>query len=242
MLNKESPLPMYYQIEEDLKRKIESGIYNYGEAIPSERELSETYEVSRMTVRQAILNMVRNRILYREKGRGTFVAEEKFEQPLQGVTSFSEDMKRRGLTPHNELLIFERQDPDETTKDLLQLKEEEVYYLKRIRYADDEPMAIEETFIPVHLFPELDADRLEGVSFYEYIETKTAHSIERARQTIEAGTAVFEEARPLSIEEGDAILRIERIGYLSTGVPFERNTSIYRSDRYKFISDMQREK
>lgn len=232
---------MYYQIEEDIRRKIDQGIFMRGAPIPSERELSETYGVSRMTVRQAVSNMVRNRLLYREKGRGTFVAEQKFEQPLQGVTSFSEDMKRRGLSSHNELLTFETRMPDETTRELLDLNEEEVYHLKRIRYADDEPMAIEETFIPVRLFPELDARRLEELSFYEYIETETEQSIGRARQTIEAGIAGTEEAEPLAIQEGDAILQIERVGYLSTGSPFERNISIYRSDRYKFISDMYRQ-
>lgn len=231
---------MYYQIEEDIKKRIDEGLFEAGKPIPSERELSEQYEVSRMTVRQAISNMVRNRLLYREKGRGTFVAEKKFEQPLEGVTSFSEDMKRRGLSPHNELLLFEKRKPDETTGELLGLEAEDVYYLKRIRYADGEPMAVEETFIPVRLFPELTEKIFEEMSFYEYIETKTDVSIHRARQTIEAGIAEKEEAEPLAIEEGAAILQIERIGYLTTGVPFERNISTYRSDRYKFISDMYR--
>ncbi|WP_347862147.1 GntR family transcriptional regulator [Salimicrobium sp. PL1-032A] len=240
VVDKDSPLPMYYQIEEDIKRRIEEGSYETGKPIPSERELSEKYEVSRMTVRQAISNMVRDRLLYREKGRGTFVAEQKFEQPLDGVTSFSEDMKRRGLSPHNELLVFEKMIPDETTKDILALGTEEVYYLKRIRYADNEPMAVEETFIPVRLFPELEEKVFGVMSFYEYIETKTDVSIRSARQTIEAGIAGEDEAAPLAIDEGAAILQIERIGYLTNGLPFERNISTYRSDRYKFISDMYR--
>lgn len=96
MLDKQSPIPIYIQIEEQLKQQIQQGDFPVGTAIPSERELTERFDVSRMTVRQAITNLVNDGLLYREKGRGTFVASPKVEQPLNGLTSFTEDMVKRG--------------------------------------------------------------------------------------------------------------------------------------------------
>ena len=95
VIDKKSPLPLYYQVEEHIKQTIQSEELQPGDALPSERELSENFQISRMTVRQAITNLVNQGFLFREKGRGTFVSNQKFEQNLQGLTSFTEDMKAR---------------------------------------------------------------------------------------------------------------------------------------------------
>src|SRR5699024_385163 len=97
MIDKNSPIPIYYQLEEHIKKLIQDGELTPGDMLPSEREYGERYSISRMTVRQAITNLVNGRILYRVKGKGTFVMEQKMEQDLQGLTSFTEDMKARGL-------------------------------------------------------------------------------------------------------------------------------------------------
>src|SRR5690625_792519 len=102
MIDKNSPLPIYYQLSEQIKRLIETEQLLPGDLLPSEREYAERYNISRMTVRQAISNLVTESLLYRKKGKGTFVAEKKFEQNLQGLTSFSEDMQLRGYTPSNQ--------------------------------------------------------------------------------------------------------------------------------------------
>lgn len=108
MLDKESPVPMYVQIEEYLKLRMKQGEFSVGTAIPSERELTEMFEVSRMTVRQSITNLVTEGLLYREKGRGTFVAAPKVEQPLSGLTSFTEDMLSRGMEPGTQLISLKK--------------------------------------------------------------------------------------------------------------------------------------
>ncbi len=238
MLNKNSPLPMYYQIEENLKQRMDTGEYTPGDMIPSERELSEFYDVSRMTVRQAVTNMVNDGYLFREKGKGTFVAESKIEQPLQGMTSFTEDMKQRGMDASNKLLGFEMLPATHEIARKLHLKDnQEVYRIQRIRYADQQPMAIETTFIPKTLIPDLTEELVQG-SLYNHIEKRLP--IANATQVIEATIADEHQSQLLEVPPSSAVLHIERNSFLQDGTPFEVVKSAYRADRYKFISDIYR--
>ncbi|MCP3027842.1 GntR family transcriptional regulator [Halobacillus sp. A5] len=240
MVDKKSPLPMYYQIEEDLKQRIANQEYKTSDMIPSERELSEAFKVSRMTVRQAITNLVNEGVLYREKGRGTFVAEEKIEQPLQGLTSFTEDMKARGMEASSRLLTFEvMRAPSDISRKLEIGEEAAVYKIQRIRYADQKPMAVETNFLSVDMFPDLSEETVLG-SLYSYVEKMKKQTIGKAHQMIEATTADQSLADLLDIPVDSAILSIERHSSLSDGTPFEVVKSSYRADRYKFISDIYR--
>ncbi|WP_017381393.1 GntR family transcriptional regulator [Paenisporosarcina sp. TG-14] len=240
MLDKQSPVPMYVQIEEHLKLRILQDEFSIGAAIPSERELSEMFSVSRMTVRQSITNLVNDGLLYREKGRGTFVAPPKVEQPLSGLTSFTEDMLARGMTPSNTLVSFEKMMPELGIAQKLQLDEgDEVFLVKRIRYADDKPMAIEKTYLPVKLVPKMDKDVLDG-SLYSFIEKDRQMTISHALQRMEAALVKKEDADFLQIDVPSAILIIERISYLTNDIPFEIVRSTYRADRYQFLSEIRR--
>src|SRR3954464_3810159 len=107
MINKNSPVPIYHQLEEHIKQQIENGILKEEAIIPSEREYAQMFQISRMTVRQAINNLVSEGYLTRRKGRGTFVTKKKVEQELQGMTSFTEDMLSRGMNPSSTLLSFQ---------------------------------------------------------------------------------------------------------------------------------------
>ncbi|MBO0587124.1 GntR family transcriptional regulator [Sporosarcina sp. E16_8] len=240
MLDKQSPVPMYVQIESYLKNQILQGDFVIGVAIPSERELTDTFGVSRMTVRQSITNLVNEGLLYREKGRGTYVATPKIEQPLSGLTSFTEDMLSRGMKPSNILVRFERMIPEMDIAHELQLaKDEEVFIVKRIRYADDKPMAIERSYLPVKLVPDLELDNIEG-SLYSFIEKEKRLIISHASQRMEAVLVKKEDAGFLQITMPSAVLLIERISYLTNDVPIEIVRSTYRADRYKFISEIRR--
>lgn len=240
MLNKQSPIPMYIQIEEQLKQQIQQGDFSIGMAIPSERELTERFGVSRMTVRQSITNLVNDGLLYREKGRGTFVASPKVEQPLNGLTSFTEDMLARGMVPSNEIITFEIRDPEADILDDLRMQTgEKVYFIERIRFADEKTMAIERTYLPVARFPDLHRDLLQG-SLYAMIENNQQLKISHATQRMEAGMVKKEDAELLQINVPAAILMIERISYLAGDLPFELVRSTYRADRYKFTTDIQR--
>ncbi|AIY04451.1 transcriptional regulator, GntR family [Planococcus sp. PAMC 21323] len=240
MLDKQSPIPIYIQIEEQLKQQIQQRDFVIGAAIPSERELSEYFGVSRMTVRQSITNLVNDGLLYREKGRGTFVASPKVEQPLNGLTSFTEDMLARGMTPSNKIINFEILEPDvEVATDLRLVDGEKVYFIERIRFADEKTMAIERTYLPVERFPGLHQDLLQG-SLYAMIENNQQLKISHASQRMEAGMVKKEDAELLQIDVPAAILMIERISYLDGDLPFELVRSTYRADRYKFTTEIKR--
>lgn len=240
MINKNSPIPIYHQLEEQIKLQIENGDLKEDEAIPSEREFAERFQISRMTVRQAINNLVIESYLYRQKGRGTFVNKKKVEQELQGMTGFTEDMLSRGMTPSSKLLSFEIIPADKKTAQELSITENElIYKIKRSRLADGFPMALETASIPVDIIPGLTEEN-SNQSLYHYIEENLSLSISEAKQEIEASIANCDDAKELSIEEGAPILLIMRISFLQDGTPFEQVKSSFRADRYRFIHTLKR--
>lgn len=240
MINKNSPVPIYHQLEEYIKQQIENGILIEEAVIPSEREFAERFQISRMTVRQAINNLVSEGYLKRQKGKGTFVSKKKVEQELQGMTSFTEDMLSRGMSPSSTLLSFQIIPANKKTALDLRIKESDsVYKIKRIRLADGVPMALETAYIPVELVPGLTEEN-SNLSLYQYIEEELSLSISEATQEIEASIARSQDAETLEIPIGDPILLIKRISYLQDGLPFELVKSTFRADRYRFIHTMKR--
>lgn len=240
MINKNSPVPIYHQLEEYIKQQIENGLLKEEEVIPSEREFAERFQISRMTVRQAINNLVTDGYLNRKKGRGTFVSKKKVEQELQGMTSFTEDMLSRGMKPSSKLLSFKIIQADKKTALDLKINENDpIYKIKRIRLADGAPMALETAYVPVNIVPGLTEEN-SNLSLYQYIEEHLSLSISEATQEIEASIADVHTAEPLGIEEGEPILFIVRIAYLQDGTPFELVKSSFRADRYRFIATMKR--
>lgn len=240
MIDKQSPLPIYYQIQELIRKKIDKKEWQTGDVLPSERIFAEQYEVSRMTVRQAVTELVNEGLLRREKGRGTFVAEQKFTQTLQGLTSFTEDMKERGLKPSSRLISFNVREAAGKTARVLGLNDgEAVYEIQRIRLADDSPMAMETTYISKKLIPGLTKNIVQH-SIYEYVEAELGLAIGYGEQSLEAALAMKKEAELLEIELNDPVLLISRITHLQDKTPFEYVKSAYRGDRYKFSIQMPR--
>ncbi|UAL53777.1 MULTISPECIES: GntR family transcriptional regulator [Metabacillus] len=240
MIQKNSPLPIYYQLEEGIKEAIQQQELIPGEMIPSEREYAEKYGISRMTVRQALSNLVNDGYLYRQRGKGTFVAHQKIEQPLQGLTSFSEDMRSRGLEPSTRVISFTEV---EASHDLAAKLEVEagalLFELKRVRLADQLPMAYEMLYISKELAQGLTKE-IAVNSIYDYVENKLGLKIQHGRQVLEASIARKTEAEMLEVAEGAPVLLIERRTTLDTNKPFELVRSVYRADRYKFTIDMER--
>ncbi|SDH26844.1 GntR family transcriptional regulator [Alteribacillus persepolensis] len=240
MIDKNSPLPIYYQIQEWIRKKMDDGEWEPGDMLPSERIFAEQFNISRMTVRQAITELVNEGLLRREKGKGTFVAEKKLEQPLQGLTSFTEDMKARGFQPGNKLYEFRVTPPSRDVADALNMKKtDSVYELERVRLADNKPMALEMTSIHAGVVTNLSKDIAQS-SLYNYIEQTLGLTIGHASQTLESALAGEKEAELLQIEAGDPILWISRKTHLQDGTPFEYVRSAYRGDRYKFSIHLPR--
>ncbi|MEH7275621.1 GntR family transcriptional regulator [Neobacillus vireti] len=240
MINKNSPIPIYHQLEEIIKQQINNGSLEEEALIPSEREYAQTFHISRMTVRQAINNLVSEGYLKRQKGRGTFVNKKKVEQELLGMTSFTEDMLSRGMQPSSNLLSFQIIPAVNKVAQKLRINENSaVYKIKRIRLADGTPLALETAYIPIEIVPGLTEEN-SNLSLYQYIEENLLLSISEATQEIEASIADRHVSEGLAIQEGDPILLIERISYLANGTPFELVKSTFRADRYRFIHTMKR--
>lgn len=241
-IDKKSPVPIYHQLEEVIRTQIDTGLLQPDDAIPSEREFAEQYQISRMTVRQALTNLVNEGILYRKKGTGTFVNKRKVEQVLQGLTSFSEDMMERGLKPSSKIISYETIPAKRSVASRLGISEgDKVLQIERIRLADDVPMALETAYMPFHLTKGLNVE-LAKDSIYQFIEEELSLTIEEAYQELGAVVATAHDAKYLQIEENTPVLRIIRITNLEDGTPFEYVISSFRADRYRFFNTLKRKK
>ncbi len=243
MLDKKSPLPMYHQLKEIFRDKIASGEWTPGTMVPSERELSERYEISRMTARQALSELTREGILYRKKGKGTFVAEPKMQQALTSLTSFSDDMKTRGKLAGAKVLRLELVFAPARVSDALGvLPEEQIVLLKRLRMAEKEPIAVETCFLYFPGVEELLKESFEDLSLYGLLSQKYNVIPTRAQQQLEADLSSAEEEKLLMIATGSPILRNKRITFDQKGKIFEYTESAYRADRYIFQVELDASK
>ncbi|MEQ6378256.1 GntR family transcriptional regulator [Bacillaceae bacterium S4-13-58] len=240
MIDKNSPLPIYYQLEEEIRNLIHSGQLAPGEKLPSEKEYVERYSISRMTVRQAITNLVLEGLIVRQKGKGTFVAEKKYEQTLKGITSFSEDMRARGLEPSTTLISFGEESADTFVANKLNIGPgDSVFKIYRLRLANQSPLAIETVYTPRKIVGDMTKKDFTA-SFYDYIERELPYKIEYGEQEIEAAIANETELKYLKLSAGSPVLLIQRLTYLSNKAPFEYVRTVYRGDKYKFTINMKR--
>lgn len=208
-------------------------------AIPSERELMTTYDVSRATVRKAIESLIADGLLTRIHGKGTFVATPRLESRLH-LASFSQDMRRRGLTPSTRLLSVELDEPPAEVAKALDLSADgAAWRLDRVRLANDEPIALENGWYPQRLFPGLDHHDLGG-SLYELFTEVYDLTIENAEQTLWGETADTATARRLDAPVNTPLLVFRRVSY-AAGRPLEYVVSRYRGDRYQLHMSLGRE-
>ncbi len=235
------PAPLYFQLQKMIQKAIEEGRLKPGDKLPSERELAKTLDINRLTVRHATNALVNKGILVRKRGLGTFVAQTKINQGLFHLTSFTEDMKSRGLKPATLLLSFAIETPDlQVREDLNLLQGEKIYLIERLRLANNEPMAREISCLPYPLFPGLKETDLEHGSLYNLLREKFNLSLGRARETLEAVAVEKKEAEFLGIKTGNPVFLRERLTYTEQGQPFEFVRSFYRADRYKFFFYLER--
>ncbi|WP_182199674.1 GntR family transcriptional regulator [Paraliobacillus salinarum] len=240
MINKNSKIPIYYQLENLIRTQIEQRELLPGDALPSERMYAETYDISRMTVRQAINNLAIEGLITRQKGKGTFVAEKKFQQALQGLTGFSEDMFARGLQPSNRIIHLEEIEATPMIAAKLMISVgEPVLVSERLRLADQAPISLETIYTPTKIVDKETFSNIK-ISFYQYIEQQLGYEIAHAAQEIESSLATPYEQKHLKLKKGDPVLYMRRTTFLSNGKPFEYVTSAYRADKYIFTLQMPR--
>jgi len=227
--------PVYQVIENDIKNKIQKGELKRGDMIYSENELKDMYFVSRMTVRQALNNLVNEGYLYRHKGKGTFVNHIKIEKKMQGLIGFTEEMRRMKKRVSSKIITFDKLKADDEIASNLFLKPgDDVYSIERIRYGDDIPVLFEHLFIPVAVFKDMDPHIMES-SFYEYIENQLKIKISHCTQTLEAKGSNAMVSEILDIPKSSPVLFMTRVTYSDRGFPFEFVKAYYRADQYRFI-------
>jgi GntR family transcriptional regulator len=220
-----------------LRQRVENGALGPGQALPSERELAEQLAVSRVTVRKALAGLVQDGVLVPRRGAGTFVAE-RIVKPLSKITSFTEDLRARGLKPRS--VFLERSVGEVTPEEAMALNlspGSRVVRLYRLRYAGDEPLAVEHSAIPQAIL----ADPARVVdSLYATLETLGARPV-RALQRLRAVNLSAEQARLLQLPTGSAALALERRSFLADGRLVEFTRSWYRGDAYDFVAELQGE-
>lgn len=232
----ESSTPLYLQLANKLANAIHSGLWQPDEALPSERMLSESLNISRVTARKAIDMLCERGLLTRRHGSGTYITP-KLEQPLSRLTNFSEELRQRGFVPGSRWIS--RETGIASPEEILSLglsPNTVVSRLKRLRTADNVVMAIESTTIPAMYMPN---PKLVTDSLYGYLE---AHHVAptRALQHIRAVNATAEQARLADIKQGATMLFITRVGYLPNGTAIELSHSYCRSDYYDFVAELFR--
>lgn len=238
-IDRGSKLPLYHQLYQILRGDIVRGEWQPGDMIPPESELIEQYQLSRTTVRQ-VLDMLSNEgLIYRQQGRGTFVAHPTVEQALVRIISFTEDMRQRGVRPGTEVLSSGLIPAPQDIAEKLEIAPgEELARLERLRLADGEPMSIEESHL-VHRY-------CPGVLEGDYASNPLREALERdygirwthAKQTIRAISASRNLARLLSVPPHSALLYIERVSYSQPNIPVEFLRIYYRGDRYTLYSEL----
>ena len=236
-------LPRYYQLANILRERISRGEFEAHQPIPSERQLESLYSVSRPTIRQAIDLLVRQGYLYREHGRGTFVSPQKLQKGISELTSFTEDMKQRGLEPGQKILDIGYIKPPEKVRQKLELPAEctQVLRVERIRLGDSIPMGLQTSyynFPPEHT---ITREELEQVgSIYRLLQEKFHLIPTEADETLEVTLATPREATLLQIEPGSPLLLSERTTYSQYRRVIEFVKILYRGDRYQYFAKLTR--
>ena len=238
---KTSPIPLHHQLKTLISEMIENDELRPGDPIPTERELCEWHGVSRMTVNKAILALVNEGLVYRERGRGTFVLQPKEKHSLSCLLGLTEEMQKRGLTVVTKLLSFAQIRPTKKLQcDLALADGEEVFAITRLRCVENEPYALETAYLPCKLCASLKAEALENASLYQVLARDFALEMSYAHQSIEPIMLSDYESGILGVEQGALALLFARRTYRQDGTPLEVTKAVYRSDRYKFEITLQK--
>lgn len=230
--------PLYLQLKRWIEDAVRRGDINPGDALPSERDLAAKVDVSRVTVRKAVLQLVQEGVLLQRHGSGTFVAPQaqRVEQSLSQLTSFTEDMARRGMAVRAEWLdrgIY-APSPEETVALGLSAGEM-VARIARLRLTEDTPLAIERASLSAAVLPN---PHQVTDSLYRHLDRTGSRPV-RALQRIRAANLGEADARLLQVPAGSAGLNIERLSYLASGRVIEFTRSIYRGDTYDFVAELR---
>jgi len=234
-ISRSSYKPIYLQICDLIREKIDSGEISVGSRVWSENEIMENFNVSRNTARKAIETLVIDGIVSRVQGKGSFVSQPKVESGLQYLKSFSEEILVKGMKPTSRVLNFKREHPDFFHANNLKISVDDwVYKLERVRMADGDSIAYQTVFVPENLCPGLEKYDFAKDSLYDAIEKDYGHVLSWQKTTVIPIVADEKIAKVLGIPVEIPLLQTESVSYLAGGTPIESNVNIYLSERYEF--------
>ncbi|MEF2277326.1 GntR family transcriptional regulator [Deinococcus sp. YIM 134068] len=244
-LNPESATPVYVQVAQGLAARIEAGAIERGSALPAERDLASALGVSRVTVRQGLALLAQRGLLTRRHGSGTFVnppsQAASAPRSLGLLTGFSEDVRSRGGTPGARVLAFECARPTPQEAMTLALSPTDgVYRVRRLRTADGEPLAVEESTLPAATVGPLTEEDVTDASLYALLRARGLSPVRGVRH-LRAVNADRQLARWLGVPTGAALLATERVSWTVGGRPVEHARAHYRGDRSDFVMELHGE-
>jgi len=232
-VDRDKKIPLYIQIAEYWKSMIIGNVLKPEGQLPTEKELIKLHNVSGITIKQAIRELVNEGLLVTIQGKGTFVNSVKHQWELTKLNSFSEDMRSRGFIPGAKIIKKEIckgsvEQLGLTSNDSLSIR------VERLRLANNKPMAIEVLQMEYNLFSSIYDDIEDDVSIYELMENKQGIKLAYATEFLEAALPNKHEQELLKINSNIAVLKLERISFLKDGKPAEYTLSAYRGDKYRF--------
>lgn len=229
----ESKIPLYYQLKEQIKQNILSGNYKEGDLIPSEREFSDSYDLSSTTIRRALNDLVQEHFLERKAGRGTFVRRRKVKRDLRKVLGFTKNITEMGLTPGTKVLSKKIVTANAFARERLGLvKGAKVVRLERLRLADDVPMMLETRYVRTDLCPRIEHEELSS-SLWRIFEEKYGLKPNRHIQGMTILTISGPAAALLTLNDNSLVFLIKGVTYVRENEPIECEESLYRSDKYE---------
>lgn len=233
--------PLYKQIEMEILEKVNSGYYKVGAAIPTEYELAELYGVSRVTVRQATNNLAAQGILVRNQGSGTFVSSSTsaYERTAK-IMGFKEEMEAGGRKPSTEIITYEIRTADAAISELLGIAPHAlIYYIVRLRKADEQPFVLETSYISVDKYPDITYQTM-AVSKYDYFEKEKKLEIDYSHHTVLPVMPNQNIADFLKIGMDKPILKVLNVTYLKNGDILDYTELVFNSERYKYTTTKTR--
>ncbi len=231
-------LPLYHRIENDLKNKIFSGYYKSGDILPSERELIGIYKVSRLTAREAVNRLAIEGLVVKVQGKGTFVTIPQLTHRKGPLYSGGEEILMRYYEVKTKVLDLKIVTPNKIVSKNLELQEEEVVYLERLRYANKTPVALIKSYLPHRYVPGIESIDFTDKFLYQFLEKYYKLQIHEADEIIEAVRAEKRCAKLLKIEPATPLLLNQRITRLLDGKVIEYEMVEYRSDIYKYYNKL----
>jgi GntR family transcriptional regulator len=235
-LDPKNPIPLHIQLKTELEKHIKEG--HYQEKIPSERELMDAYKVSRSTVREAVSHLVNEGILEKVHGKGTFISVKPIQDWLGSLISTTEIINRMGMKPDARLVTHGIvKSPSEVEK---LTGFEEAYYIKRVRYANQIPIAIEIQYYPVEIGKQLALHDIQKGTLFDLLEQNLNIKLSEAEQIITSSKLSKEDADLLGVEESQHVLMTERLSTDEQGDLIEYYLAFFRSDMYSFRIKLSR--